>query len=102
MDEDLQRVMKRRLGLVVLLTLASVSVVLALVTYGQGIRSGKVLLFDAAVAAFGLYALGSFFFDYPVTFRTTIKPWDALSLRVFQVATGLFIWGASCWSLLKY
>jgi hypothetical protein len=93
---------KRTVGTIVLLVLGIGSAFLYVFAYVHSIQSPNMLAFYAAVAAFGLYAFGAVFFDYAVTFRTTIKPSDSPALRIFQAGVGLAIWGATVWALLKH
>ena len=91
--------MKRLIGMAILVTLGSASCLLDIYAYFRGVDTIKMLIFYAVIAGFGLYALGSIFFDYPVTFRTTIKPTDPWGMRLFQAFVGLFLWGMTFFGL---
>jgi len=92
---------KRAVGLFVLLVLAALSVALELRAYANGTESVQLLLFYIIVAAFGLYALGGVFFDYPVTFLTTVRPTDHMGLRMLRAAAGLVMWASTIWVVAK-
>ena len=93
---------KRSAGIATLSVLGGVFCVLEILAYLHGTRSGDVLIFYAVVAGFGLYTLGSIFLDYPVTFRTTIKPTDPLGMRIFQAMIGFMMWGVTVIALLVH
>lgn len=84
--------MKRLISITILVTLGGASCLLDIYAYFRSIDTTEMLIFNAIIAGFGLYALGSIFFDYSVTFRTTIKSTDPWGMRLFQALVGLFLW----------
>ena len=92
---------RRLSGTAILFVLGSISVALDLVAYMNEKISGKTLLLYLGIAVFGLYTFGAIFFDYAVSFRTTIEPSAPWGMRLFQAAVGLFIWGVTVWGVLN-
>ncbi|MES2406832.1 MAG: hypothetical protein V4528_05850 [Pseudomonadota bacterium] len=91
--------MKRLIGMAMLVTLGSASCLLDIYAYFKDIDTIKMLIFNAVIAGFGLYVFGAIFFDYPITFRTTINPTDPWGMRLFQASVGLFLWGMTFFGL---
>jgi hypothetical protein len=96
---DMMKINKSTLGSIFLLILGGISIAFELYDFFKGMLPINILMFDAGVGAFGLYIFGSIFFDYSVTFRTTINSAAPLGMRIFQSSIGFLLWGISVWSL---
>jgi hypothetical protein len=97
-----QMTKRRSWGVVILLALGSVSVAIDASAYSNGLLPAKTLLMYGAIAAFGLYTFGSIFFDYSVTFRTTVGPADSWAQRLFRAGAGVAMWGVTVWGVVRY
>jgi hypothetical protein len=93
---------RRSWGVMILLVLGSVSVAIDASAYSSGLLPVKTLLMYGAIAAFALYAFGSIFFDYSVTFRTTVGPADSWATRLFRAGGGVVIWGVTVWGVVRH
>jgi len=93
---------KRRLGYLVLSASGLFCAALNLLAFLRGGISLGDLLFSIGICAFSIYTVGGTFFDYPVTYRTTIGPGDPPFMRKLQVCVGIIIFGASIYKAVKF
>ena len=92
---------KKIIGILVTSLMALALLCTGVFTYLNSPLLLKTCVLNVLVGAFGIYSMGSIFFNYSVTYRTTTKPTDSLFQRVLLVGVGLFMWAASIYFLLK-
>src|SRR5690349_2775899 len=97
-----QMTKRRSWGVVILGVLGSVSVAIDASAYSSGLLPAKTLLMYVAIGVLGLYTFGSVFFDYSVTFKTTVGPADSSAQRLFRAGAGVAIWGVTVWGVVRY